>query len=239
MPENGLPWTEEDADLSEALVIVLASSGKTARGLTHQLATNRPPGESPVALLEVGSASVLTSMQKNPLQLKHRFVGYEDMLATPKVSWIESCHARRVVLVDFGGRDGAAEKIYSKLKESTLDNITVIGVGPEVKVLTPEHQGEMMKTAEKLGMVQSMASGQLFAAMEKIGGAERFFGESEKEFEPVLEETGDEEGNVLGVRIVVGGGVKGEGGLKGGWRRICAGEIGWLRRSISLLRTDI
>lgn len=224
VPEAGLPWSIEDADLSEALVITLASSGKTARSFAHQLATNRPQGEGPIALLEVGSGSVLTNMQN--IHLEHHSVSYEEMLAEPTLSWIRSYHMRRAVLVDFGGRNGAAEKIFTKLKELALPNgVTVIGVAGEAKVLGPADWGEIMKTTQRLGLVQSNASGQRSAAIEKLG-AERVFGDSDREFQRVVRETKDAEGRVLGVKMVVGKGVKGEDGIEGGWRRICDGSVG-------------
>lgn len=68
--------------------------------------------------------------------------------------------------------------------------------------------------------------------MERVGGGpERFFGESEGEFERVVRETGGGDGDgdgerVLGVKVVVGRGMGGEDGVEGGWRRICDGGVG-------------
>ena len=222
MPESGQPWQAEDSDLTRALVVTFASSGKTARSFAHQIATNRPAGEGPDALLEVGSSSALTGKPK--LKLKQRNVGYEEMLSETTLSWIISQEVNRIVMVDFGGRNGTAEKLFNKLKEVLpATNITVIGVGSEVKVFTPADWTERMASAERLGKVQSNASGQRIAAITLLG-TDEFFAQSQKEFEKVVKETMDD-GRVLGVRMTVGKGFRGTNGIAEGWKQICAGAV--------------
>ena len=80
-----------------------------------------------------------------------------------------------------------------------------------------------MASAERLGKVQSNASGQRIAAITLLG-TDEFFAQSQKEFEKVVKETMDD-GRVLGVRMTVGKGFRGTNGIAEGGKQICAGAV--------------
>ncbi|KAL9105593.1 MAG: hypothetical protein Q9227_009251 [Pyrenula ochraceoflavens] len=230
MPETGLPWSPSDADLTHTLIITLASSSKTARSFAHQLATNRPPNEDPLALLEIGSSSALLSSSYNNtsnLRFPHRHIPYDSMLSQSTTFWITSpSNLHRILILDFGGRSNAAYHLHTHLSSTLSDTpLTIIGIGSETKVFTPSDWAERATTAQQIGKIQSNASGQRVAAIEKLG-AKEFFEGAAREWERVVRETRrqEEEGRVLGVKMVVGKGIGGEDGVEGGWRRICEGK---------------
>lgn len=51
-----VPWTKDNADLSQAVLVSLSASGKTARGFAWQVLTKRAHGSGPLAFLQVTQA---------------------------------------------------------------------------------------------------------------------------------------------------------------------------------------
>lgn len=94
-------WTEEDADLSSAVVVSLASSSKTARGFVWNLCQRtRGTGNAPLALLEA-----TTSPEALP-DLKAEFethkTSYDDLSSQATIDWVAKFKPSRLVLVNCG-----------------------------------------------------------------------------------------------------------------------------------------
>ena len=92
-------WTAEDANLDDATVILLSASGKTSISLAHQLRRNRPREHQPRYVVGVGSEASKALVEKSGLY--DRTLLYSEVEAAKELA----AGTRRVVLLDFGGRN--------------------------------------------------------------------------------------------------------------------------------------
>ncbi|KAL8847082.1 MAG: hypothetical protein Q9221_007869 [Calogaya cf. arnoldii] len=213
-------WTAKDSDLKSAIIVIVAASSKTGTAFVSELRFSREPGTGPLAILTIASkipdnAPPYTIAESSP---PLRNVTYNSMTASSTLDWLKSfstggAGASRIKIIDFGGRDGAADRLVEAVKGHAplagLD-VQVVGVGG---VLKPGGSDQW-----KEGRVASNASSARDKAVERIG-AEGYFDGLERAFEEVMERGG------LGLEVEVGRGVEGEGGVEGGWKRLCEGRV--------------
>lgn len=134
----GLPWTEEDADLSSALLVSLSASGKTARSFAYHF-ERREKERAPVGFLQITSAveglSQATKAAAPPFPSKS--IGYSEISDSQSIEWIKNLGPSKIVILDFGARDGALHKLLDSIKgdESLKSNkIVIIKIGSPQKV---------------------------------------------------------------------------------------------------------
>ncbi|KAF2641350.1 hypothetical protein P280DRAFT_309633 [Massarina eburnea CBS 473.64] len=132
-PSGSGDWSAEDANLDDAIIVVLNASGKTGMSWAYCLRRNRPKQRQPKTIIGVGSSASETILEESNF--------YDKVLlnsdASVAKSFIEECKPRRVVLFDFGAREGATESWRTTLSTSTVP-FTFVKVGSEVKAQCPD-----------------------------------------------------------------------------------------------------
>ena len=214
-------WTMADADLRKAVVVDLAASGRTALGWGSLVAGSRGVGEGPLGVLSVtGRAEGLCEWRARE-GVRCKTVGYEGMVGEGTMGWIEEMGPERVVVVDFGGRDNAVEKVVEAV-HGRMPGVEIMAFGVGFQGPFWDSDGKKARAAGdgKLKVVKFSTSGVRDAAMEKLG---------EKEyFDQLLKAWGEwvEEASVLErMRLTWGEGMTGEEGIEGAWKRICERKL--------------
>lgn len=212
-------WSEQDAELSSAVVVVLSASGKTARGFIHELISHRSLEESPLGMLSVTSALKADFVPK--ASFPTRTVSYQQADGDESLEWIESQKPTKVVIVDFGGRGDSLHTLLEALRVKLGGvEIVIIGVGGAADSLTPKDVGAWaQKTATLNNRIQMNTSGLRDAAMEKYGAEEYFtgFDAAWKEFV--------KSSSVSDLKLELNNGVAGDDGFEGGWSEFCKGLV--------------
>lgn len=130
-----LPWSAGDADLSSAVVVVLAASTKTARSILWCL-FNRPRESGPLGLVQVTSSPA--ALQK--VASKKGWGDVSKSLAYTEIHqatrWIEGRQPSKVVIIDCGARDHVLSQLYKSLQVSALQpcKTVIIQLGSQQKV---------------------------------------------------------------------------------------------------------
>ncbi|KAF2121879.1 hypothetical protein BDV96DRAFT_639960 [Lophiotrema nucula] len=134
-------WSADDANLDDSAVICLSASGKTAMAFAYCLRQERPKEHQPKLIIGVGS-SASKSLTQNSGFYDNIFL-YEDFKAVQDFVMKEK--VRRVVLVDFGAREGfnKAWRDTFESPEATLP-FQFVAVGGGVKATTEEETGKWL-----------------------------------------------------------------------------------------------
>jgi len=141
-PSGNGEWSAEDANLDNSTVIVLNASGKTGMAFAYTLRNNRPKEHQPTTIIGVGSQGSKETLEKS---------GFYDtvMLNSDEQSakqLIEKSGARRVVLFEFGSREGVPATWCDMIHAATIPS-TFVSVGAAVKV---QHPNEARKEVTQL-----------------------------------------------------------------------------------------
>ena len=211
-------WSEDDADLSSAVVISLSASGKTARGFTDALINHRSAGTGPLGLLAI------TSTARDDLVPKAAFptavVSYQTATDPETLSWVALQRCRKIVIADFGGRGDSCVQLHEALQKRFPDiNLLTIGVGAEAKAYTLEDLGKIAQRNAMPNRFRMNTSPLRDALMNKLGVA-AYFKEVEEAWDKFLKG-----GNVNDLRLEIGQGVGGTNGFEGGWSKYCEGSV--------------
>ena len=228
-------WTPRDGDLASAIVVIVAASSKTATSFASELRSSRAPGTGPLATMSVTSmiprdhhqdipyhntaAPAATEEESSsaaaaaPFQNKN--VTYDTMIEPATLEWLSSFStaSKKITIVDFGGRDSAADKLAGVIHRHYAlaeHEVQVIGVGGRLK---PNGS-----TQWEEGRVASNASTARDAAVERVG-AEGYFGKLEAAFGEMMGS------GALGLEVKVGKGMEGKAGVEGAWRVLCEGGV--------------
>ncbi|KAL2825741.1 hypothetical protein BDW59DRAFT_145868 [Aspergillus cavernicola] len=134
-------WTTQDSDLSKAVFVSLAASTKTGRATAYNFFC-RPPRKGPVGFLQVTSSpsSIAEAADKFIPSFPVKALGYEDI--THSGEWLAGIKAERIVIADFGARDGALDDLIKVIQSNPeLDSlkVTIMQVGKQQKVPTPPY----------------------------------------------------------------------------------------------------
>ncbi|EJD53415.1 hypothetical protein AURDEDRAFT_157987 [Auricularia subglabra TFB-10046 SS5] len=209
----GLPWTEKDADLRQAVVVSLSASSKTGRSFAWQLAHNRDvKSGGPLALLQATSAPSALSDLGSSLPVKT--VSYDALGQKDTISWIQGFKPARIVVINFGAPDSAVKTVASALDKMSL---TVIGVGMEGKV-TPANEPQ----TEQGGQLEVIQLNTTFIrdhAMQVEGHANYFKAVDAAWEEFVEKHSGDQS------KLTWRYGVEGSEGMHGLWDELCGQKL--------------
>ena len=210
---NGGVWTSADADLSNALVISLSASGKTARGFTDELVNNREPHTGPLALLAISS---VTEGLLPSASFPTKTASYSDVDSSKTLDWIVRQKTGRIVIVDFGGRGNSLEQLVkAHASHFSRQKLTIVGIGGEAKVYSAQEWRYFMdRNASLKARVQINTSGVRDTAMD-IFGPSKFFESYDNAWKAFIDR-----GNTNKMKLVLGRGVEGEGGLEGGYQKL-------------------
>lgn len=131
-----IPWTKDNADISQAVVVSLSASGKTARGFAWQVLAKRAEGSGPLAFLQVTQApDTIANVASRHARIPSEAFRYSQLDAA--VNRAAGFKPQKLVIVDFGGRDNALKSFmgYANEKPELKEAQTVIlQVGGEQKV---------------------------------------------------------------------------------------------------------
>ncbi|GAD98713.1 conserved hypothetical protein [Paecilomyces variotii No. 5] len=156
-----LAWTPGDADLTDTIVVLASATSKTALGFAYMLA-RREQEKQPahvVALTSSTSASFAANTG-----------WYSDIVTYENAEQVAliGTRGRRVVIIEFGGRQESAARAYRSVKEQGSRSVLFLGVGGEVKKdafkYTPEAVSAMMQQGIVLlntGSINEMAEATL------------------------------------------------------------------------------
>ncbi|PYI17266.1 hypothetical protein BO99DRAFT_404436 [Aspergillus violaceofuscus CBS 115571] len=223
--EEAKRWTADDADLSHAVVISLGASTKTGRALAHNLAC-RPAGTGPRGFLQVTSApaAIADAATKLAPPFPTKTVAYADIAAAATEEWLAGRQASKIVLVNFGSRDGGVEQVLGLIRNNPVlkaARLVFIGVGLQQKVHTIDELVALGNVAAQLGIVQLNTSSIMEAALGVVDH-KKFFDEVDERWNHWLV---NRESAAPDLRLVWGNGVVGAEGLEGGWESLCKSQL--------------
>lgn len=131
-----IPWTKDDADLSQAVVVSLSASGKTARGFAWQVLTKRAQGIGPLAFLQVTQVpDTIGDVASRHAHIPSEVFKYSQLDSA--VDLAAGVKPQKLVIVDFGARRNALKKFIGLVNEKTElkgAQTVILQVGGEQKV---------------------------------------------------------------------------------------------------------
>ncbi|KAF2176371.1 hypothetical protein K469DRAFT_645813 [Zopfia rhizophila CBS 207.26] len=201
-------WTAEDANLDDSAVILLSASGKTAMAFAHQLRHNRPKQHQPKAVIGVCSSKSKETTEKGGFY--DHVLLYSESSAAKELVGRSSPH--RVLLIDFGAREGATET-WNNILSSLSVPLTFVTVGGEVKPLTPEAATKRLEQMWK----QIVVNASLLREKGIETGGDKYFEEFYRAFDDFKRD-----GGIPGVTL------KWENGMEAwgkAWDRLCRDEV--------------
>jgi hypothetical protein len=201
-------WSAEDANLHNSTVVILNASGKTGMAFAYTLRNDRPKEHQPMTVIGAGSTASLTALESS---------GFYDtvMLNSDDENakqLIEKSGTRRVVLFDFGAREGVNATWRATLSSSTV-SFTFVSVGAEVKVIHPD---ESRKQVAQLNTIIQVYAGALKEKGIDIAG-EAYFDAFEAAWDRFKSN-----GGIPGMKLVWGEGL---GDWEKGWEALCKDEV--------------
>jgi hypothetical protein len=120
-----------------------------------------------------------------------------------------------VVVLDFGGRNAADQKVHAILAAAQPPIPTIIiGVGAEPKVSTAAEQAAELTRNATMGKVR-MNTSNLRAAAIEMRGEQAYFDDVEVKWKELWES-----GGVLGMRLRWGEGMEAEKGVEAAWKAL-------------------
>ncbi|KAE8153617.1 hypothetical protein BDV25DRAFT_168619 [Aspergillus avenaceus] len=220
-PNSG--WTAEDADLSNAIVITLGASSKTARSAAHNFYC-RPSGTGPLRFLQITSEP--GSLSKAAAELRAPFptdaVSYADIARSAEI--LTSKDPKKLVIVDFGGREGGFDQLYRLIKTTpALESckLVIITIGFQQKVYTSAEAQAAAQSVVELGKIRFNTASLQEAAI-KATGPTTYFEEISTRWEHWL---AHRDHAAPDLKLVWGKGIVGADGIEGGWKSLCHGEV--------------
>ncbi|KAJ5731538.1 uncharacterized protein N7483_006046 [Penicillium malachiteum] len=219
-----LPWSEEDGDISSAVVVSLGASTKTARTFAYFF--ERREEAAPLGFLQVTSAvSALEEASKTAKpSFSSKAVTYADVTSGGVVQWMKQVEPSKVIFLEFGAREDVLPKFLDSFEQNGLDSVkpVIIKIGSPQKALTAEELGTASSEMTRLGKIQCNTSGMQDSAIDSLG-VETFFQIISASWEELLNERHKWAPDM---KIVWGHGISGDRGIEGGWTRLCRGEVG-------------
>ncbi|OJD19354.1 hypothetical protein AJ78_00716 [Emergomyces pasteurianus Ep9510] len=210
------PWTMDQADMTDAVVIILAASGKNAVAFARQLKFVRPAESQPREVIAVTSQASKAFVEATGFY--DAVCLYDDIgsEATPDAFSNNLGKDSKVIVCDFGAR-GSAFMVLVRWLKPLVRTVLPIGIGSEPTLATPEQVREGLVANMAAGRIQVNASDIFAEAAKKVGRKE-----FEEEFSKSWAEFVDA-GEVRGLKLEVGQGMD---AVAKGWDRLCAGDVG-------------
>ncbi|KAE8141393.1 hypothetical protein BDV38DRAFT_279293 [Aspergillus pseudotamarii] len=165
-PSNGAShWTMNDANVTNAVVILLCASGKTALSLAHQFRQNRPRTAQPRMILGVTSAESKAFTKATGF---HDDVVQYNAISPSLISSLRIDDGTKVVLCDFGARGETFQSWFNTLKP-VCKTLVPLGIGDTPQTESPEDLRTRFAQSASLGKEQVNASDLSTVAMASIG----------------------------------------------------------------------
>ncbi|KAL3456380.1 hypothetical protein BJX64DRAFT_41516 [Aspergillus heterothallicus] len=216
-------WGTGAGDLSKSVFVSLSASTKTARSLAYYFYC-RPSGSGPLGFLQVTSSpgAIAEAAAKFIPQFPVKTVGYDEIEQVG--SWLTSLKADRIIIADFGARDGALDRLRATIESIAALrslNVAILQIGSQQKVYTPAEAQASQIEAVALSKVRMNTSAIQETAIE-LQGAATYFAEYNKKWSQWLEHR---ECAAPDLKLVWGEGVAGDKGMGAGWDRLCQGQV--------------
>lgn len=200
-------WTVQDADLSEAIVVLVSAASKTARSIAWHLVRNREKGSGPLGLLLVTSVpEELAKFRESDVKVKA--VSYDKHFPA---DWAKVLNAKKAVIIDMGGRDGALQKAYDGVSQVTTST-TVLAVGGEAKIVTESVPSEIRAGDGSTVQKVPVNTSGILTDMEKVMGFENYVRDYDDAWKRFTAENGF---GPLDIKHY--NGVDGTTGIEGAW----------------------
>lgn len=205
-----LPWSSDDADLTDAVVVFFGASGKTALSLAHQLRRARPTEHQPRKLVAVGSAKSRDFTEGTGLFSD--VLLYEDLASGTDASIAAKLGIdanTKVLLANFSGRGTADQELRAALTRVSK-SVVILMVGGD---LTGNGSGFSNMPSSVL---RCSASHLRDAALE-MDGAAAFFENSAREWNRFKEDVA-----AKAMKLQWGKGLE---EYSQGWDALCNGSV--------------
>ena len=143
-------WTERDADLTSTVVVSLAASSKTARGLSWAL-SQRDVSNSPLAVLEATSVPETLHLSSSK-SFATKAVSYDDVNSEVITQWITKLRPQRILVADCGAPPGVVQRFHDTVMTSnsapSTFHLICIGGGRDVLSTTdPKARTDFLNTS--------------------------------------------------------------------------------------------
>lgn len=206
------PWSGRDADLTDAVVLLLGASGKTALTFAYQLRHGRPAESRPGKVVAVGSTA--SRDFSSNAGLFDDIVLYSDSGNTGVMERLGIDRDTKTLMVNFGARGEADRDWFAALK-AVSDSATALMIGSDPKL---NRRSELAALAEKpnSGVVRGNASTLRDSAMA-IDGQAGYFEGLEEDWARFKGQAG-----ALGLKLHWGIGMQ---EFRDGWDGLCAGTV--------------
>lgn len=210
-PTGNGEWSDEDADLGGATVVLLNASGKTAFCFAYALRHCRPVEHQPDRIIGVGSkASIQTIKRTGWYDDVALYDDFDDTIKKVKVSG-----TKRTLLFDFGARPGANTNWRAALSSLTPNiPFMLVTVGGEVAPQDPEKAAQRLANRAALNIVNASLLQE--KGIEVAG--ERYFKDLYAAFEAFWRHTKD-----LGILKLKWG--EGLNDWNRGWEMFCKDDV--------------
>ncbi|KAF4468110.1 hypothetical protein FALBO_5010 [Fusarium albosuccineum] len=207
------PWTAAQADLANAIVILLAPSGKTGLMFAHQLRHARPKEKQPRKVVAVGSQT--SKIFSESTGLFDHVLLYSDARSGDIVKRVGVDKDTNVVLINFGARGDAEDDWYDAVKSAAgAMQLLIVGGDPSAA-----GRSKLAALAEDpaSGVARCNMSGLRDCAMSMVGNQEYYAGVTE-------EWSRLKKGGVVNGSSLKWG--RGMEEFKQGWDELCNGKYG-------------
>lgn len=222
-PETVNSPTWEHADLSNAVVISLSASGKTARAFNDAVLNSRTASTGPQAFVAITSNPETFSLPTSATNtIENQTFSYAQALSPSLPSYLLSLFSppSKILIADFGARSNSLPPLLSTLRTHLppTTSIAVVGIGAEPAPLTPSTPlPDLLAGLAAVPERVQMNTSEVREAVIEKDGAGAYFGGVEEGWKGFCER-----GGCGGVEVKVGEGVK---GLEEGWGALL-GEVG-------------
>lgn len=218
-PGLGIPnnpeWTSSNADLKDAIVIILAASGKNALSFAYNLKHNRPASHKPSKIIAVGSEASLPFLKST--NLHDNALLYSSNHDPNTISDLGINPSSKAAIFNFGARGDSAAEWADTLTNITTTPPTLVAIGSDPVPASPSIAAARLARNAEQGWVRVNASGMRDLAMKMLG-EKVYFEELEKAWD------GFRRGGAAGgLEVEWGEGMEGFGE---GWERLVDGTVG-------------
>lgn len=219
-PSISPPWTfPEQADLSDATVLVFGPGSKTAVVCTHLLKHQRAEGTRPRQIVGVTSESSRPFVVTTGLYDDVALTGENplDVVGSGRLG-LGAPETDKIVVIDFGGRGNAAPQWVAALK-AKYAKVVFLGIGGAITEPgdDPAKMMEGAKALAQLGCVRANTSDVRPRAIAALGGSEeQYIADAARSWEQVREK------GVRGFAVKWGQGME---AVRDGWDSLARGDV--------------
>ncbi|KAI1814513.1 hypothetical protein GGS20DRAFT_405661 [Poronia punctata] len=210
VPDDAAVWTHEDADLTDATVLVLAPGSKVGIAFAKLLRARTAEQGRPRRVVGVSSETSKAFVEGTD--------AYDDVVSTTADpnTIVQGSDEKRVVIFDFGGRAGVGPRWATAISSVLPDKSLYVGVGSEIiDPATRAARFAAMQAPPPFKTVRVNADDMGRRAIKQIG-EEKYWAEISQSWERLRKE------GIKGFGLTWGQGME---DLAKGWDRLARGDV--------------